>query len=197
MNFEGLLKHIFRLGEVTAIYDDTGHIQVTFYDRDDEPRDVPMFSWFHEYNMPDIKDTVLCVFLPFDHEGFCLGKWFSETEKPKSGIKRSTWFKKFRHNADAEYNELTETFTLNSKNLVLNCENITINGKNFTNNGEKMSIIAKISQKGDFSQDGNFSTNGTIHGIGQIKSDTDVIANTISQIGHIHLVGGVPSTPPQ
>lgn len=176
MALDSIVKRIIRLGTVTAIYDETGYIQVTFFDRDDEPRDVPMFSFISEYNMPDINDTVLCFFIPFSHEGFCIGKWFSKTNIPPVNH-RDIWFKKLRKKADISFDDRTETLTLNAKYIVLNGELLTVN-----------SNIAQV---------GNFQTSGTIIGIGSITSSTDVVANGISGFSHTHTgnLGANTSTP--
>ena len=183
MNINGIIEHIVRLGTVTAVYDETGHVQVTFFDRDEEPRDLPFFSWFYEYNMPDLNDTVLCVFLPFQKEGFAIGKWWSDSLTPPTGIKRTVWYKKLRKKANISFDDETETLTINAKNIVLNGTLLTVN--------------ADVIQKGDFSQTGNISTSGKIIATDKITSEVDVISGTISGKGHTHTdsMGGTCSTP--
>lgn len=128
MNIQSALKQIIRLGKITAIYDETGYVQVTFFDREEEPRDIPMFSFIGEYNMPDLNDTVLCLFLPSTPTGFCLGKWFSESCLPP--VKnRNIWFKGLRKKGSISFDDTTETLYLNAKHVVINADEITQNGK--------------------------------------------------------------------
>jgi len=159
MALDSIVKRIIRLGTVTAIYDETGYVQVTFFDRDDEPRDVPMFSFISEYNMPDRNDTVLCVFLPFCKDGFCFGKWFSKSNTPPANH-RDIWFKKLRKKADVSFDDRTETLTINAKYIIFNGELLTVNA--------------------------NIQTAGTIHGVGTITSDVDCISNGVSGHDHTH-----------
>ena len=206
MNFMSALKHIVRVGTVTAIYDETGYLQVTFFDRDEEPRDVPMFSFIQEYNMPDIGDNVLCIFIPFAPEGFCLGKWFSHENVPfPNGNKRNIWYKQLRKKANVYFDDETETLTLNAKNIVINYENITYNGtknnvnteniiinyEDITYNGTTNNVNANIIHVGDTTQTGNTATSGTVN------ADVDVIANKVSLHNHTHgyMHGGLASGP--
>ena len=185
MNFMSALKHIVRVGTVTAIYDETGYLQVTFFDRDEEPRDVPMFSFIQEYNMPDIDDNVLCIFIPFAPEGFCLGKWFSHKNVPfPNGNKRNIWYKQLRKKANVYFDDETETLTLNAKNIVINYENITYNGT--TNN-----VNADVIHVGNTTQTGDTTSSGTI------TAEVDVIANGTSGHTHTHgyTHGGLASGP--
>ena len=124
MNILNMLKSLIRLGTVTAIYDERGYLQVTFFDKDETPRDVPMFSFVQEYNMPEMKDTVLCIFLPGSPEGFCLGKWFSVDNKPPVN-KRTVWFKGLRKNGSMSFDDETETLTIKAKHIVFQAEDIT------------------------------------------------------------------------
>lgn len=128
MSIDSALKHIIRLGKITTIYDEKGSVQVTFSDREEEARDLPMFSFISEYNMPDLNDTVLCLFLPFTPYGFCLGKWFSETNIPPVN-NRNIWFKGLRKKGSISFDDTTETLTINVKKIVINADEIIQNGK--------------------------------------------------------------------
>ncbi len=184
MNIESIVKHLFRLGEVTAIYDDKGYVQVTFFDRDEEARDLPMFSFINEYDMPNLKDTVLCFFLPFFKDGLCLGRFWSDSHTPPTDIKRTVWYKKLRSKGDVSFDDETETLTLNVKNIVLNYDSITYNGTSNT-------INAAITQTGNYTQTGDFTSSGTITG------NTDVIAKGKSGYSHTHTdsQGGTTTAP--
>lgn len=156
MNIQAALKQIIRLGKVTAIFDETGYVQVTFFDREEEPREIPMFSFISEYNMPEMGDTVLCLFLPFTPSGFCLGKWFSETNKPPAN-NRNIWFKSLRKKGAISFDDRTETLTINVKKIVINSEEILQNGK--------------ITSTGDIKA-GAISLTLHIHGNGNNGADT-------------------------
>lgn len=127
MILESIIKHIIRLGTVTAIYDEEGAVQVTFFDRDDEAQTLSVFSFGYEYDMPSLKDTVLCFFLPFCKDGFVLGKFWS-FHKPPSSITRDIWYKKLRSKGAISFDDTTETLTINAKHIKLITDDVDNSG---------------------------------------------------------------------
>jgi phage baseplate assembly protein gpV len=75
-------KDIVKIGIVNAVYPDIGKVKVSFPDKDNRmSRELPMLNF--EYDMPEIKDQVICIFLPNGTEaGFCLGSFHSKVDPP-------------------------------------------------------------------------------------------------------------------
>ena len=179
MNIDNVLRHIIRIGTVTAIDDASGYVQVNFDDRDDAPRDIPMFSLIKEYNMPDIDDPVWCLFIPFAPDGICLGRWFdNEANKPPVN-NRNIWHKALRKKGSMSFDDDSETLTINAKNIVFNTGKANFSGE------------VTIAQ--------NLTVKGELNGFGKATFAIDVIANGISSTTHTHIctAPGSPSGSPQ
>ncbi|WP_106494874.1 phage baseplate assembly protein V [Lentibacillus sp. Marseille-P4043] len=76
-----VLRNMIRVGQVNSVNESNGTVQVLFEDKDNlVSGDLPLFSF--EYDMPDVGDQVVCIFLANGIEqGFCLGPFFSEISK--------------------------------------------------------------------------------------------------------------------
>jgi phage baseplate assembly protein gpV len=127
------LGNLLRIGTVSSINYPAGRVRVCFTDQDKIVTDeLPMLS--HEYEMPNVGEMVLCLFLGNGiTKGFCLGRYFYNADPPvESG--KDIYFKRFMKDATLKYDRASKTLTITSANGVFN-GNIVING-NVTINGE-------------------------------------------------------------
>jgi phage baseplate assembly protein gpV len=113
---EGVMKNLIRIGKVSSINYEGGKVRVVFPDKDNlVSSELPMLS--AEYNIPEVGDAVLCIFLPNGiTQGFCLGKFFSQKNIPREagdGI----YYKDFFGEAFARYDKSSKTLTLNAENI--------------------------------------------------------------------------------
>ncbi len=99
-----LTRNMFRIGQVNTVREERGTVEVLFEDKDSTVTDeLPMLSY--EYDMPDVGDDVLCLFLPTGLErGFCLGSFFSRKNPPPVQDKNII-MKKLDEDAYIEYNK--------------------------------------------------------------------------------------------
>lgn len=137
-NLLKILKNLIRIGEISAIHDADGTVEVVFEDKNDIVSDPLPYLAF-EYNMPQVKDRVLCVFLGNGiTSGFCLGKFFS-AKSPPPVQNKDIYYKDFFGEAFLKYEKSTKTLTLNAENIVFDGDllingNVIVNG-NFENTG--------------------------------------------------------------
>jgi phage baseplate assembly protein gpV len=121
------LKNLIRIGTVSSINYEEGKLRVCFHDQDNIVTDeLPMLSF--EYEMPDVGETVLCLFLGNGiANGFCLGRYFYDEDTP-SEYGKDIYFKRFLKDATLKYDRSSKTLTLNADKVVFN-GNLQINGK--------------------------------------------------------------------
>ncbi len=162
MLIESVIKHIIRLGTVTAIYDEEGAVQVTFFDRDDEAQKLSVFSFGYEYDMPNLKDTVLCIFIPFCKDGFVLGKFWSFHDVP-STVTRNVWYKKLRSKGLISFDDTTEILTINVKHIKIIADDVENSGS--------LTCSKSIHSDADVTAD-TISLKSHIHGNGNNGADT-------------------------
>lgn len=124
---EGIIRNIVRFGVVSSINEKNGTVRVLFEDKDNMISDeLPLLSF--EYNMPSIKDQVLCIFLPNGlQQGFCLGSFYSEINLPLVEDK-NIYYKKFDDSVSIQYNKDTKQLTINSTNKIIINSNVQVNG---------------------------------------------------------------------
>ena len=112
------LRNLVRIGQVSSINESKFTIKVKFNDKDDMiSDDIPYFSF--EYNMPNIKDYVACIFLGNGlQSGFCLGKYYGEDNPPPVQDK-DIFYKGFFGEAYLQYDKSTKTLTLSAQNIII------------------------------------------------------------------------------
>jgi phage baseplate assembly protein V len=169
-----ILKNIIRTGKVSSINYDKGTVKVTFPDKDDiVTRDLPYLSF--EYNMPDVGDTVLCVFLPNGiSKGFCLGQPYSLKNMPVQPGPQY-YYKNIYDEAFYQYDKNTKTLTIDAENIVLNAAtSIILKSPEITLDGE-VTVTKNLNVNQDLSVSGEISAGGDITSGGSI---IDTAGNT-------------------
>lgn len=123
-------KNLIKIGMVTAIYEKTGCVQVTFEDCDNMPIDMPLLSF--EYNMPKLNDIVWCIFQGNSRtSGLCLGRAYSHSNTPPTN-KRTIFKKPLTRNHDEafyQYDETTKTLTIKAEKIILDCKSAQSSGE--------------------------------------------------------------------
>ena len=80
------------------------------------------------HNIPNVKDQVLCIFLPNGIErGFCLGNYYSEVNRPPVENK-NIYYKKFDDGTSIQYDKVSKELTINSVNLIVINGSVKVNG---------------------------------------------------------------------
>lgn len=117
----GTFKNLIRIGTVSSVNSENGTVRVIFEDKDNVVSgELPLLS--NEYNIPDVKDQVLCIFLPNGiSSGFCIGSYYSSVNQPPAKD-ANIYYKKFSDGTSVQYNKVTKELTINSE------KQITING---------------------------------------------------------------------
>ncbi len=118
---------ILRIGIVDGINEREGTIRAMFPDRDDAViNDIALFSF--EQNLPEIDDTVLCLFLPNGSEqAFCLGPYF-HAENPPPIKDEDMYVKKIDEELVIKYDYRSKQLTVDAVNEIQINGNIRVNG---------------------------------------------------------------------
>lgn len=121
------LNNLIRIGTVSSINYKEGKLRVCFKDQDNIVTDeLPMLSF--EYEMPNVGEPVLCLFLGNGiANGFCLGRYFYDEDIP-SEFGKDIYLKRFLKDATLKYDRSSKTLTLNADQIIFN-GNLNINGK--------------------------------------------------------------------
>jgi phage baseplate assembly protein V len=120
------LKNLLRIGTVSSIDYGAGTVRVIIEDQDEiVTDDLPMLS--HEYEMPNVGEVVLCLFLGTGNaNGFCLGRFYYDDEAPVwSG--QNIFYKRFLKDAYIKYDKSSKTFTLCASEIIFD-GNVSITG---------------------------------------------------------------------
>lgn len=124
---EGILRNLIRVGVVSSVNENNGTVRVVFDDKDNLVSDeLPLLSL--EYNIPQVKDQVLCLFLPNGlQQGFCLGKFYSDLNIPS--IKNANiYYKEFDDGTSIKYDKTAKQLTISSPNTIIINGNVQVNG---------------------------------------------------------------------
>jgi phage baseplate assembly protein V len=122
------LKNLILIGTVSSINYERGTIRVCLNDQDAVVTDeLPMLSF--EYEMPNVGDPVLCLFLGNGiTNGFCLGRYYYDKNLlDPSDTGANSYFKQFLHEAYMKYDKGSKTFTISAENIVFD-GNVQIKG---------------------------------------------------------------------
>lgn len=124
---DSVLKNLIRIGIVSSINEKNGTVRVVFDDKDNMVSDeLPMLSC--EYNMPKVKEQVLCLFLANGLQvGFCLGSFYSLVNMPPVQNK-DIYYKRFDDGTWIQYNKETKELNINAAGNVNITGNLNVNG---------------------------------------------------------------------
>lgn len=120
-----IARNILRVGLVNSIDPAKGTVKVLLPDKDDiVTTDIPMLSF--EYHMPEVGDSVLCVFLGNGLEqGFCLGKYYSDINIPPEDNEK-IYVKRIDENMEWRYNKESKELKLTVENVEIKVQNGTV-----------------------------------------------------------------------
>lgn len=122
-----VLINMIRIGRVNSVNETNGTVRVLFDDKDNVVSyELPLLSF--EYNMPKVKEQVLCIFLPNGiQQGFCLGPFFSSVNPPPVQDK-DIYRKMFDANTWIEYNEETKELNIQAPGGINILGSISVRG---------------------------------------------------------------------
>ncbi len=109
---------VVQSGIVNSVNYEAGTVCVNFTDLSDSiSRDLPMFS--NEYRMPEIGDTVVCIFLSNNPaRGYCLGKPYSDGSPPREAGE-GVIYQDFFGEGFLKYDRFSKTLTLHADHINL------------------------------------------------------------------------------
>ncbi|MBE0470518.1 MAG: phage baseplate assembly protein V [Methyloprofundus sp.] len=114
---QSLVGQLIRVGIVVSTNDENGTARVQFQDKNglvsyDLPIIVRNTSKNQDYWMPDIREQVICLFLPSGVEtGYILGSFYSNVTKPKVTTKNKRR-NDFEDGTSVEYDRESHTLTI-------------------------------------------------------------------------------------
>lgn len=124
---DSIIRNLIRIGIVSSVNETNGTVRVIFDDKDDMvSSELQLLNY--EYNIPEVKEQVLCLFLPNGlQQGFCLGGFYSLINPPPIQNK-DVYYKKFSDGTSIQYNKSTKQLTINSDNQIIINGSISVNG---------------------------------------------------------------------
>lgn len=199
------LLSIIRIGEVSSVNPAAGTCRVAF---DDDSGivsyDLPVIQRNtyknHYFNMPDVGEDVLCVFLASGtEEGFVLGSFYAEEiAPPESSIDKSTIV--FSDGTKLSYDRAAHKLTADVKGdieaTVTGKVNATAQGQvtvksstSITLHAPVINLNGAICTRSESGGRGTMTINGNINQTGGQTVSEDVVASGVSLLRHTH--GGV------
>lgn len=185
------LKNIIRVGRVSSINYQKGTVRVIFPDKDNIVTDeIPYLSF--EYNMPQVKDAVLCIFLGTGiAKGFCLGRFYNQNNLPVQPGEKY-YYKNLHGEANIEYNKETKTYKTHAENIKMEAKSIHFVAEDgayykYDPASKTLTLTAiNIVINGDVNVNGNLSVTGTIHASGNITSSASILDTSGNTNHHTH-----------
>lgn len=205
-----LLAQSIRLGTVTAR--DAAHLRVQVRCADTVtaplvtdwlPVLVPRACGDCQYDLPDVGDAVLCLFLPHGREaGFVLGSFYSGGVPPVADGDR--WHRQFRDGTTLEYDRKAHKLTADVKGDVAITATGSVTGritgalKADAEGAVSVSSAAQIDLTAPAMNLGGSGggTQAAMQGTFRLQ-DGDIIVEGISFLGHVHSCphGGTTGAP--
>ncbi len=180
------LRNLIRIGTVSSINYKEGKLRVCFEDQDNIVTDeLPMLSF--EYEMPNIGESVLCLFLGNGiTNGFCLGRYFYADDQPNPNG-ADIYCKQLLRQARLVYDRSNKTLTISipdTKDIQVVIDgNLSINGN--------LTVTGNVSVGENLSVTGDESIGGAL----TVKGDAEI--GGISFLSHKHPIPNGTSGPPQ
>jgi phage baseplate assembly protein V len=170
------LKNLIRIGTVSSVNYKEGKLRVCFEDQDKIVTDeLPMLSF--EYEMPDVGEPVLCLFLGNGiTNGFCLGRYYYDGDPPMQWG-QNIYFKRFLKDATQRYDSTAKTMTFTANKFVFNGD-VTIHGN--------LVVSGSINAGGDIDSGGNMNASGNITAGGNINAGGSIIDTSGNTNHHSH-----------
>lgn len=189
------LKNLIRVGKVSSVDYQRATARVVFPDDDDiVSYDLPVLHRNavknKDYNMPDINERVVCLFLPSGVEtGFILGSIYTKEVLPPetSGNFRTVVFDDgTRVRYDREKHQFT--MEIEETKITANRQDVIINTPNSVNVTTASNATVNAP---------SIVLNGDVEVTGTLTAAVDVLAQGISLVNHTHTGNqGIPTSPP-
>lgn len=181
------LKNLIRIGTVSSINYKEGKLRVCFEDQDNIVTDeLPMLSL--EYEMPNIGESVLCLFLGNGiTNGFCLGRYFYDNDQPNPNG-ADIYCKRFLRQAAMVYNSSSKTLTISipdTKDIQVVIDgNLTV--------GKDLTVTGNVSVGADLTVAGNASIGKAL----TVNDDAKIGGKSFLSHTHTSSSSGNPTGPP-
>lgn len=122
-----LVRNLIRVGKVNSVNAVSGTVDVLFEDRDNQIlSDLPLLAI--EYDIPEIGQQALCLFLGNDIErGFCLKTFYSDIYRPPVANEK-LYRKQFDSDTYIEFNKDSRELSVHSKNPITIKGNLSVQG---------------------------------------------------------------------
>ena len=181
---QDVLAQTIRVGFVTARQPEKMRVQVELRDTVTQPLTsawlpvlCPRASGDLAYDLPDVGDQVLCLFLPYGLEqGFVLGAMYGKASPPvASGDK---WHRKFSDGTVLEYDRVAHKLTAQVQGDVA----VTATGGVSVHSAASLTLMAPAMQLGGT---GGGTTKAAMQGTFRLQ-DGDIIVEGISFLHHVH-----------
>lgn len=207
-----LIAQMIRVGFVNARQPETMRVKVTLRDTTNAelvsdwlPVACPRASRDMQYDLPDVGDQVLCLFLPYGLEqGFVIGSMYGKQTPPvQSGDK---WHRVFEDGTYLEYDRAEHKLTANVQGDVELVATGNVDGKiegslkaesqgpATVNSASELNLAAPAMNMGGF---GGGATSAAMRGTFRLV-DGDIIVEGISFLNHVHTCPacGADTSPP-
>lgn len=181
---QDVLAQTIRVGFVTARQPEKMRVQVELRDTVTQPLSstwlpvlCPRASGDLAYDLPDVGDQVLCLFLPYGLEqGFVVGAMYGKASPPvTSGDK---WHRKFSDGTVLEYDRAAHKLTAQVQGDVA----VTATGDVSVSSAASLTLMAPAMQLGGT---GGSTTQAAMQGTFRLENG-DIIVEGVSFLHHVH-----------
>lgn len=189
---QDVLAQTIRVGFVTARQPETMRVQVELKDTVTQPLVsawlpvlCPRASGDLAYDLPDVGDQVLCLFLPYGLEqGFVVGAMYGKASPPvTSGDK---WHRKFSDGTVLEYDRAAHKLTAQVQGDVMVTASGSVQaeatGDVSVSSAASLTLMAPAMQLGGT---GGGTTQATMQGTFRLENG-DIIVEGVSFLHHVH-----------
>lgn len=181
---QDVLAQTIRVGFVTARQPEKMRVQVELRDTVTQPLSsawlpvlCPRASGDLAYDLPDVGDQVLCLFLPYGLEqGFVLGAMYGKANPPVSSGDK--WHRRFQDGTVLEYDRVAHKLTAKVQGDVA----VTATGDVSVSSAASLTLMAPAMQLGGT---GGGTTQATMQGTFRLKNG-DIIVEGVSFLHHVH-----------
>ncbi len=114
------MKKIIRIGKISTIHYEAGTADVYFDDEEESVKTALPFL-AHEYNMPSVNDTVVCIFQSnsgSNEQGYILGPVYSQANQPEY-FGKGVYFKRLSDTSYIKYDPATDTLDIHASKVVI------------------------------------------------------------------------------
>ena len=173
---QDVLAQTIRVGFVTARQPEKMRVQVELRDTVTQPLSstwlpvlCPRASGDLAYDLPDVGDQVLCLFLPYGLEqGFVVGAMYGKASPPVSSGDK--WHRKFSDGTVLEYDRAAHKLTAQ------------VQGDVSVSSAASLTLMAPAMQLGGT---GGGTTQAAMQGTFRLKNG-DIIVGGVSFLHHVH-----------